>query len=205
MEVVTLATRNAHKIEEFEDILRGFPIRIEPAPDGIEFIEDGETFEANARAKALACSRAVGGWVAADDSGLVVPALGGEPGVRSARYARPHDDEANNRKLLDELARRAPDRREAHFVCAVALAREGRILWTVEGECHGRIARSPKGAGGFGYDPIFEIPSLGKTFAELSPEEKNRLSHRAMALRAFRSRFGDPLQTSRGCIRHPGA
>jgi len=203
--VLTLATRNAHKIREIEEILRDSPIRVEPAPEGIAFVEEGETFEENACSKALACSRAVAGWVAADDSGLVVPALGGEPGVRSARYARPHDDAANNRKLLDELARRAPDRRDAHFVCAIALARAGRILWTVRGECYGRIARAPRGAGGFGYDPLFEVPALGKTFAEISAEEKNRWSHRAMALRAFRDRFPEALARPPGCIPHPDA
>ena len=156
-------------------------------------VEDGLTFEANARKKALHYSRHVDGLVFADDSGLCVAALGGAPGVYSARFAGPcATDKDNNRKLLHELKgagtpagrcgpRSAPASRSAHYICVIALAEGDRILATVEGRADGTIMEKPRGSGGFGYDPLFFFPQLNKTFAELDPEEKFRVSHRGEA------------------------
>jgi XTP/dITP diphosphohydrolase len=152
--------------------------------------EDGETFAANAAKKAREVAAAAGLPALADDSGLEVDALDGAPGVRSARYAGAgHDDAANNRRLLAELAGVPTARRTARFRCAVALADpRGPLGDTVEireGACAGVILESPRGHNGFGYDPLFLYPELGRTFAELSLEEKGRLSHRARALAAM--------------------
>ena len=159
-------------------------------------VEDGATFEENARQKALHYSRYVNGPVFADDSGLCVDALGGAPGIHSARFAGPDaDDAANNQKLLEELRRvdaadsgrqsQAPGAtsRAAHYICVIALAERGRILTITEGRADGFIIDGPRGTGGFGYDPFFFYPPLGKTFAELSPEEKFAVSHRGEAFR----------------------
>lgn len=147
-----------------------------------EVVEDGDTFEANAIKKAETVSRALNRPVVADDSGLVVPFLGGAPGVRSARYAGPEaDDEANNAKLLSALEGVTGKGREASFVCVMALKIPGEKPRLVRGECHGRIASEPKGAYGFGYDPLFFLPEYGKTMGELPPDLKNRISHRARA------------------------
>jgi XTP/dITP diphosphohydrolase len=155
------------------------------------------TFEENAGKKALHYSAHVDGPVFADDSGICVAALGGAPGVHSARWAGPDaDDEANNQKLLAELRRVetsgnnagraqvfAPTRRAAHYICVIVLAERGRIRTVVEGRARGIIVDTPRGSGGFGYDPYFFYPPLGKTFAELTPEEKFAVSHRGEAFR----------------------
>lgn len=147
-------------------------------------IEDGATFEENARKKALYYSQWTDHLVFADDSGLSVDALDSRPGVHSARYAGPEaDDEANNRKLLNELAGLPLSKRSAHYVCVIALAQRGRILTVVEGRADGLIQDEPKGSGGFGYDPYFFYPPLKKTFAEISIEEKFEVSHRGKAFR----------------------
>lgn len=157
-------------------------------------VEDGATFEANARKKAEVYSQHAGGeMVIADDSGLEVDALNGAPGVHSARYAadEPHaaeantDDEANNAKLVREIRRVPADKRAARFVCWIAAARSGKILEVFEGKAEGIILEQPRGSHGFGYDPLFYFPSIRKTFAELSPEEKAKYSHRGAAFRAF--------------------
>ena len=151
--------------------------------------EDGVTFDENARKKAEHYSRfAPGKIVLADDSGLEVDALGGAPGVHSARYAATSpaenaNDQANNARLLRELSHAAD--RSARFVCAIAAAQDGRTLATFRGEAHGQILDSPRGSGGFGYDPLFVFPALEKTFAELTPEEKAIVSHRGAAFRKF--------------------
>jgi len=151
--------------------------------------EDGATFEANARKKAEHYSRfAPSEIVLADDSGLEVDALGGAPGVHSARYAAASpsgnaDDCANNARLLRELDHVA--NRRARFVCVIAAARDGRTFATFRGEAAGLVLEAPRGSGGFGYDPLFFFPALGKTFAELTPEEKARVSHRGAAFRKF--------------------
>lgn len=195
---VLIATSNPGKLRDFSGAARAFGIEIAPLP-GIASLplaeEDGVTFEANARKKAEFYSRsAPQQLVLADDSGLEVAALGGAPGVRSARYSadKPNHadvalnvDEANNARLLRELANVSDDNRHARFVCVLAAAREGRILEIFEGEVRGVILRAPRGTHGFGYDPLFFIPELGRTTAELPAEEKARISHRGAAFRKF--------------------
>lgn len=157
-----------------------------------EPVEDGATFADNAAIKARYYARASGLWTLADDSGLEVDALGGLPGVHSARYAglppgagRAAADEANNAKLIERLAGVPEADRTARFRCALALADGERVLARFDGAIEGYIIDLPRGRGGFGYDPHFRVPSLGRTTAELSPEEKNRISHRGKALRGF--------------------
>lgn len=160
--------------------------------------EDGLTFEANARKKAAFYSgHAPSGMVLADDSGLELPILNNAPGVRSARYAADDStqftvayaslsiDQANNQRLLRELAHVPEDKRRGRFVCVLAVGENGKILATFEGEVHGVILHAPRGQYGFGYDPLFYIPSLGKTTAELQPEEKAKVSHRGQAFKKF--------------------
>jgi XTP/dITP diphosphohydrolase len=186
-----LASANAGKLREFREAAGTHGIRVEQLPD-IQLLrpcnEDGLTFEANARKKALHYSALVEGRVFADDSGLAVESLGGAPGVHSARFAGPDaSDEENNQKLLAELAKvsaeSAPFQPRAHYVCVIALAERGRILTTVEGRAEGLILNAPRGSGGFGYDPFFFYPPLGKTFAQLTPQEKFAVSHRGEAFR----------------------
>ena len=157
----------------------------------IEVVEDADTFEGNARKKATETAVALGRWVLADDSGLTVDALGGAPGVFSARYAGGHgDDEANNQKVLHALAEIPNDRRGAAFVCALALADPaGVIRIETRGACRGRITRAPRGSHGFGYDPLFLIPEYHRTFGELSSLVKHQLSHRARAFSDLRPRL----------------
>ena len=156
-----------------------------PAP---EIVEDGDTFAANARKKASETARALGQWVLADDSGLAVDALGGAPGVLSARYAGAHgDDEANNRKVLAALAGLPDSRRGAAFVCSLAVADpKGTIRLEADGVCRGRIIDAPRGANGFGYDPLFLIAEYHKTFGELGALAKHQLSHRSRAFARLR-------------------
>jgi len=190
MRRVLIATSNPGKLRDFAGAAVAHGITVASLPDfdslpGVR--EDGATFEANARKKAEHYSRfASGEMVLADDSGLEVDALGGAPGLHSARYAATSaegnaDDCANNARLLRELSRAAD--RTARFVCVIAAARDGRTLSTFRGEARGRILEAPRGAGGFGYDPLFFFPALGKTFAELSAEEKAGVSHRGAAFR----------------------
>ena len=151
-----------------------------------ECVEDGETFSANARKKALHYSRFTRDLVVGDDSGLEVDALDGRPGVRSRRYAGERaTDEQNNAKLLDALCGLPLDRRGAQFVCVLALARDGTVVTEFQGTARGVLLESPRGGNGFGYDPLFFDPQSGKTFAELSSEEKLGRSHRGRALRAM--------------------
>lgn len=181
-----LATGNVHKAEELAELLAGSALRLRTLrdfPDLAEAVEDGETLDENARKKAVYYGKAAGLWALGDDSGLEVEALGGRPGVRSARYAG-EDAQApdNNRKLLAELAGVPAPRRGARFRCVLALAGPGGELILEEGAVSGRIAEAPRGAQGFGYDPLFLLPELGRTMAELSSVEKNRISHRGLAL-----------------------
>ncbi|MHC4127066.1 MAG: RdgB/HAM1 family non-canonical purine NTP pyrophosphatase [Planctomycetota bacterium] len=158
--------------------------------------EDGETFADNAQIKAVYYARAAGRWTLADDSGLEVDALGGEPGVRSARYAgaggtRGERDEANNRKLLKALDAVPDAQRTARFVCAMCLADpEGRVVAETRGTVEGLIGREPRGHNGFGYDPLFGLPHLGCTSAELPADQKNALSHRGEATRRMAEKMG---------------
>jgi XTP/dITP diphosphohydrolase len=219
--MLLLATSNPGKLRDFAGAAAAHGISMAALPQFSsmpEVIEDGDTFETNARKKAEHYSRfAPGEIVLADDSGLEVDALNGAPGVLSARYAATtpggninglssrakrepslrgeresrdpcrtealSQDAANNARLLRELAEIPDDRRSARFVCVLAAARDGRTLTTVRGEVRGRILHSPRGSGGFGYDPLFLFPSLNQTFAELAPEEKASVSHRGAAFR----------------------
>ncbi len=188
---LSLASSNAGKLREFRALAAspGSPLelRIDAVPEfeGLpEFAETAPTFAENAIGKALHYSRVVSGMVFADDSGLVVPALGGAPGVHSARYAGAGAASPQRiEKLLGELRGKSGQERAAHFVCAIALAERGRALAVVTDRVDGRILEAPRGEGGFGYDPVFFFPPLGKTFAELLPEEKNQHSHRSRAFR----------------------
>ena len=189
--LIVVGTRNPKKREEIVDILGGPGREIRDLtayPDVPEVVEDGTTFEANARKKASELARALHEWVLGEDSGLVVPGLGGRPGVQSARYAGQHgDDAANNARLLAELAPLLEDQRTAYYVCTVALADpQGAVQALVEGRCHGVITHEPRGTNGFGYDPLFLIPEYHQTFGELSPRVKHALSHRARALERLR-------------------
>ncbi len=184
---ILIATHNKGKLREIRRLTAGRDwdlISLDALPEVPEAIEDGATFAENARKKALHYAQHTGLPTLADDSGLEVDALGGAPGVHSARFAGPQrDDAANNRKLLERLAGVPAARRTARFRCAMALAVADRVLAETTGCVEGVILEAPRGTGGFGYDPLFLVPGLGKTMAELEPDEKNRLSHRGQALR----------------------
>jgi XTP/dITP diphosphohydrolase len=188
-----IATNNPGKVREYRDLLEDLPITIEityPAQEGLvlEVEESGETFEENARLKALAFAQASGLTTLADDSGLEVDALDGAPGVRSARYAGPGANDIDRyRKLLGALAGVPAGQRSARFRCVVALAQPNGNVRTADGTCEGEIGVEPRGEHGFGYDPVFVVEGYsGRTMAELSPEVKNRISHRGRALAAIR-------------------
>ena len=180
-----IATRNRGKLLEFRELLLPLKSEILSLADlevDTEFEESGNTFAENARLKAIGYSRLVQFPVLADDSGLEVEALGGRPGIFSARYGGPGaSDEDRVHKLLKELESSGGER-DARFVCSLALAQGGRLLLESEGECRGTIAKKPRGTNGFGYDPIFLFPALGRTYAELSQAEKNVHSHRSRAV-----------------------
>jgi XTP/dITP diphosphohydrolase len=183
-----VATTNPGKVGEIREILDALPIELETLvehPGVAEPVEDGTTFAENARIKALHYAGATGRLVVAEDSGLAIDALDGEPGVRSARY----DGDTYPEKFANLFA--ALDRRgaldsAARFVCALALARDGRILFEAEGRAEGRITREPRGQNGFGYDPIFVYPPYGRTLAEVTTAEKLAVSHRGQAFRKLR-------------------
>jgi XTP/dITP diphosphohydrolase len=188
---LSLASSNPGKLAEYRALAAAssssivVDLELLPRFDALPaFEENAPTFAENAAGKALHYSRLRDGFVFADDSGLVVPALGGAPGVHSARYA---GLQATNSQRIEKLQRemrgKAGAERAAYFVCAIALAKEGRALAIVTDRADGEILEAPRGAGGFGYDPVFYFPALGKTFAELSAEEKNQLSHRGKAFR----------------------
>jgi len=187
-----LASSNPGKLGEYRVLAaaaapRSLRVELEALPGFDElpaFEENAPTFAENAAGKALHYSRFRDGMVFADDSGLVVPALGGAPGVHSARYAGPDATNAQRiEKLLGEMRSKTGNERAAYFVCAIALAEKGRAIAVVTDRVDGEILESPRGAGGFGYDPVFYFPALKKTFAELSAEEKNQFSHRGKAFR----------------------
>lgn len=186
MEIV-IATRNKRKLEEMRRIGRGWAIAflsLDDFPDCPPVEEDGKTFEANAAKKALSVSAWTGKRAVADDSGLEVDALGGAPGVRSARYAWPHSgDRENLEKLLNELRSVESERRGARFVSCVALAAPGGNAKTFRGTVRGRIGTEPRGESGFGYDPVFYPEGHLRTFAEMEDAEKDAISHRGTALR----------------------
>jgi XTP/dITP diphosphohydrolase len=185
MKQLVIATRNAGKLREFRDLLRPLEsavLSLASLSIDADVEESGSTFAENARLKALEYSRLTALPVLADDSGLEVDALGGRPGIYSARYAGYGASDSDRiRKLLEELERSGASR-NARFVCALALAQEGVLLFESEGECRGMIAEEPRGNNGFGYDPVFFFPELGKTYAELTNSEKNLHSHRGHAV-----------------------
>ncbi len=181
--IVTVATTNAGKLRELAELL-GPRLELRPAPPEYRPVEEhGATYLENARLKARALHRVAGGAALADDSGLEVDALEGRPGVHSARYG--DTAEERNRRLLEGVRGRSGTARRARFRTALVLVLDGGREVPGEGACEGRIAEAPFGGGGFGYDPIFLVPELGRTFAELSAEEKNRRSARALAARAL--------------------
>jgi XTP/dITP diphosphohydrolase len=183
---VVIATRNSDKLREIRQILAPLGLRIlalQDFPEVPEILEDGQTFAENAVKKAAVVARRTGRMAIADDSGLAVDALEGRPGVLSSRYAgEGATDPDRYHKLLQEMAGIPPGQRGAAFLCAVAVVSPVGNVEVVEGECRGEIASSPRGTQGFGYDPVFFIPELGRTMAEVEPEVKNRISHRARAL-----------------------
>lgn len=186
MKRVIVATKNKGKLKEIKGILREFDFEIlsmEEAGVSEDIEETGHTFEENAIIKATEIQKLTGAMVIADDSGLEVDALNGAPGIFSARYSGEHaNDLKNNQKLLDEL-KEVPDRdRTARFVCAIAVALGENKVFTVRGTVDGVIGHAPAGENGFGYDPLFYLAQYGKTMAQLTPEEKNKISHRGMAL-----------------------
>ena len=188
---IVLSSRNKKKIEEIAELMapHGLTlIGVREFSDVPEVIEDADSFAGNAAKKASEVAKHLGEWAIADDSGLCVDALGGAPGIYSARFAEAPNpgsleaDEANNQKLLRELANVPTEKRTAHYVCAVALADPtGRIRVATEGRCGGRILREYLGTNGFGYDPMFLVPEYHKTFGELDPAVKRHISHRAKA------------------------
>jgi XTP/dITP diphosphohydrolase len=187
---LVIGTHNRKKGVELAELLapRGFSIvTLDDVPDAIEVVEDGDTFETNARLKASQQAVHLGRWVLADDSGLAVDALGGAPGVYSARFALPNaTDEANNRCLLGKLGNTPLEKRTAHYVCHVAVADPtGAIRAESSDICRGRIRFKAAGTNGFGYDPLFEVVEYHRTFGELGPHVKQALSHRSRALRAI--------------------
>jgi XTP/dITP diphosphohydrolase len=201
---ILLASRNAGKVRELAAVLAPLGVRAvgldEADPDGRIATpeETGRTFAENARQKARYYARAAGTWALADDSGLMVDALDGRPGVRSARYAaedappgadRKAVDAANNARLLGELAGVDEEARTARFVCSLALSDGERILLEATGAFEGRIGREGRGENGFGYDPLFHVPDLGRTAAELPRAEKNAISHRGRAARELARRL----------------
>ncbi|HOV87570.1 MAG TPA: XTP/dITP diphosphatase [Syntrophobacteraceae bacterium] len=194
--VIVVATRNRGKSKEIRSFLEAFPVEIldlndfGPIP---EVTEDGETFEENAYKKAAFTAKVLGLPALADDSGLEVEALGGAPGVHSARYAGPGaDDESNNRKLL--LNMREIRERSARFCCVLSLAVPTGPALTYTATCDGIILEEPRGSSGFGYDPLFYYPPMGKSFGEMTLEEKSRVSHRGKALTELKNEFPQVLR-----------
>jgi XTP/dITP diphosphohydrolase len=184
---IVVATRNLGKLDEIRQILGPHvPLTsLQDFPDIPEIVEDGDTYEANACKKAVSVARATGRAAIADDSGLEVDALGGAPGVRSARFAGEQaTDDDNNAKLLGLLE--GKKKRTARFRCVIAVATPEGTVRTVQGDSAGLILEAPRGSRGFGYDPLFLVPEKNQTFAELPPEEKHLISHRGRALRAAR-------------------
>jgi XTP/dITP diphosphohydrolase len=211
---ILIATSNPGKLRDFAGAAARYGVEVFALPNFSSIptiVEDGDTFEANARKKAEGYSRyAPGEIVIADDSGLEVDALDGAPGVHSARYAAPDlhnkepheadantDDDANNARVLRELKGVPPEKRTGRFVCVLAAARDGKTLATFRGPAEGIILDAPRGTNGFGYDPLFYFPSIGKTFAELSAEEKSKHSHRGKAFRRLLEWCGNSAQGSR--------
>jgi XTP/dITP diphosphohydrolase len=195
---LVLATGNRNKVAELKELLKGFNLQIATIDDYPGLVmpeEDRPDLAGNAAKKAEAVSAFTGEIALADDSGLEVEALGGRPGVHSARYAGEDGNyEANNRKLLSELEGIPKERRGARFACAIAIAVPGDKTYVVKEYCPGRIAEAPSGKGGFGYDPLFIYEPTGVSFAEMSAQDKNKVSHRGRALLSARDLLADLLK-----------
>lgn len=190
MRTLVVATKNDKKLHELKRYLktvRADVVSLKEFPNTPKIIENKHTFKENAAKKALVVSRFVKGLAIADDSGICVKALGGAPGVKSARFAgSAKDNKANNRKMVRLLSGTPLNRRQAKFVCAVAIADNGKVIKLIEEDCRGLIAFEEKGIHGFGYDPLFLIPKYGKTFGQLGLKAKDRMSHRSKALKKAR-------------------
>jgi XTP/dITP diphosphohydrolase len=197
MKELLVATRNGGKVREIQDLLKAYGIKVTSLwdyPDMPEIVEDGKTFEANAAKKALIIAKHTGRIVMGEDSGLEVKALKYRPGIYSARYSgEDATDEENNKKLLEELKNVPRSKRQARYRSFIALANPQGVIGVVDGKCNGLIAMAPKGDNGFGYDPLFIIPSYNKTFGQLDPAIKAKISHRARALWKFKKAFGSYL------------
>ncbi|WP_017306958.1 RdgB/HAM1 family non-canonical purine NTP pyrophosphatase [Spirulina subsalsa] len=188
MKKLIVATSNPGKLRELQKYLQGEEWELALKPEELDIEETGTTFAENAALKASQVAQALGEWAIADDSGLAVDALDGAPGVYSARYGQ--TDSERIERLLNALENNP--QRKAQFICAIALARpNGAIALTVEASCAGEIALTARGENGFGYDPIFYVPALGLTFAEMSPETKQSISHRGKAIQLFLQKLGD--------------
>ena len=193
---LVIATRNPGKTSEIGTMLKGYPVLVKnlddfgPIP---EIAEDGTTFEENAYKKASFAARVLGFPALADDSGLCVAALNGEPGVHSARFAGPDATDEERCRLLLEKIKNASDRRAA-FECVISVAIPTGQALTYQGRCEGIITEKPMGQSGFGYDPVFFYPPANKTFAQMTPEEKNRVSHRGLALKELKQEFDKVLE-----------
>jgi len=182
---LVIASGNQGKIGEFKKLLDDFPFDLLTQPVGFEIEETGNTFMENARIKAIAVSQATGNLSLADDSGLSVESLGGAPGIYSSRYA--NSDKERIEKLLAEL--KPFPNRKAKFECALCIASGAKVLIEVSGFCEGLITFSPKGKNGFGYDPIFEVARLGKTFAEMNHQKKKQIGHRGSAFKLLKPKL----------------
>lgn len=188
MTLLVVATGNPGKLREMQTYLAGLEWELTLKPDELEIEETGDTFMANACLKASQVALATGEWAIADDSGLEVDALDGAPGIYSARYGK--TDPERIERLLNELGNEL--NREAQFACAIAIARpDGAIAIATEGVCRGEILHSPRGTGGFGYDPIFLVPQQQMTFAEMSPDLKRQWSHRGQAFKILLPQLQD--------------
>lgn len=198
MNEVIIATKNRGKAKEFESLFapKGFLVKtLLDYPEWEDIEETGSTFEENAILKAESIANRIGKMVIADDSGLIVDMLEGRPGIYSARYAgEEKNDEANIDKVLQELDGVLEEERSARFYCALAFASPGKPPFTVFGTCEGSILTERRGTNGFGYDPIFFVAEKGKSMAELSPDEKNKISHRANALRKLEDQLDALLE-----------
>ncbi|MBI5893207.1 MAG: XTP/dITP diphosphatase [Deltaproteobacteria bacterium] len=206
---IVLATRNNHKTREIEALFKDADIHIlslKDFPNISDIVEDTDSFEGNALKKARAVAEYTKKIVMADDSGLQVDALNGKPGVYSSRYAGENaSDEENNKKLLNEMKDIPFEKRSARYKCVIAVVFPSGEEKIAEGECNGFIAFEPKGNYGFGYDPIFYVPEYNKTMAEISPEEKNKISHRARAIQNIKRQScgfdkSNPYKKCRGSI-----
>ncbi len=189
---ILLATKNAHKVREYQHMCESLSVTIE-MPEGHvtlpDIEEDQDTFLGNAKKKAVQTAKVLNRWVLADDSGLMVDAINGQPGIYSARFsgAVENRDLKNNEKLLNMLSNVPENKRTAQFVCVIVLANSNGDYWHVQGICSGRILDQMQGAGGFGYDPLFWVESHQTTFAQLSLSEKSQISHRGQALAQMRT------------------